>query len=258
MKRSKKDSTIHSLRDWVITAPYIAIFLAILVLFHPLHLAASLISRRLHKHMLDLMNLAIVLNIRFITGAGYKVIGAPCLPKGRPVILVSNHQSMYDIPMLMWECRQRDVGFISKRELGRWIPSISLALRRLDSVLIDRNDPSAALEAIRSFGVRMSKRSQVAAIFPEGTRARDGVVKRFKTSGLKVLLEAMPDALVQPVAIRGNWELLSFNFWPVPYGTKIELEFLSPLEPREYDRDYGVLIKDLEDRIAGSVRGRNA
>jgi 1-acyl-sn-glycerol-3-phosphate acyltransferase len=258
MSHPKKHKKSHRLRDWVITPPYIAIFVSILVLFHPLHLAASLISRRLHKRMLDLMNLAIVLNIRFVTGAGYRVIGAPSLPEGRPVILVSNHQSMYDIPMLMWECRHRDVGFISKRELGRWIPSISLALRRLGSVLIERNDPNGALDAIRRFGVEKSKQSQVAAIFPEGTRARDGVVKRFKTSGLRVLLEAMPDALVQPVAIRGNWELLSFNFWPVPYGTNIELEFLSPLEPGEYERDYGVLIKDLEDSIAGAVRGPNA
>jgi 1-acyl-sn-glycerol-3-phosphate acyltransferase len=253
MNRSKKSYRSHRLLDWAITPLYIGIFVLILVLFHPLHFAASLFSRRLHKQLLDLMNLTIVLNIRFVTGARYKVIGVPSLPKGRSVILVSNHQSMYDIPMLMWECRHRDIGFISKRELGRWIPSISLALRRLGSVLINRNDPNGALEAIRCFGVEKAKNSQVAAIFPEGTRARDGKVKRFKTSGLMVLLEAMPDALVQPVAIRGNWELLSFNFWPVPYGTQIELEFLSPIEPDEYHKDYGALIKDLESKIGAAV-----
>jgi 1-acyl-sn-glycerol-3-phosphate acyltransferase len=231
MNRSDSNTCRHRIVDWVITPIYVTLFFGILVLFHPIHAVATCFSRHLHKHLLDLMNICIVLNIRFTTGARYRVIGKPTLPSNRSVILVSNHQSMYDIPMIMWECRSREVGFIAKRELGRWIPSISLALRRLGSVLIDRKDAAVAVRQIQEFGRAKEAARQVAAVFPEGTRARDGVMKKFKTTGLKALLETMPSALVQPVAIRGNWQLLRHHFWPVPFGTSIELEFLEPIEP---------------------------
>lgn len=216
--------------DWLITPMYVGVFFLILLLFHPVHALSTYVNKRLHKHLLDLMNICIIMNIRVTTGARYRVIGKPSLPVDRPVIIVSNHQSMYDIPMIMWECRSREVGFVAKRELGRGIPSISLALRRLGSVLIDRKDASMAVRQIADFGRTKEQERQVAAVFPEGTRARDGVMKKFKATGLKVLLESMPSALVQPVAIRGNWKLLQNNFWPVPFGTSIELEFLKPLE----------------------------
>jgi 1-acyl-sn-glycerol-3-phosphate acyltransferase len=231
MKNRKNNVCNHRIIDWVITPIYVTAFFAILLVFHPIHLVATCFSKRLHKHLLDLMNLCIVVNIRFTTGARYRVIGKPVLPADRSVILVSNHQSMYDIPMIMWECRAREVGFIAKRELGRWIPSISLALRRLGSVLIDRKDAAAAVRQIEEFGRTKEATRQVAAVFPEGTRARDGVMKRFKTTGLRALLDTMPSAIVQPVAIRGNWRLLRYHFWPVPFGTSIELEFLEPIEP---------------------------
>jgi 1-acyl-sn-glycerol-3-phosphate acyltransferase len=158
---------------------------------------------------------------------------------------------MYDIPMIMWECRSREVGFIAKKELGRWIPSISFALRRLGSVLIDRKDAAHAVRSIQDFGRRKDQEDQVAVIFPEGTRARDGVMKRFKATGLKALIRSMPQAVIQPVAIRGNWQLLQHNFIPVPYGTKIELEFLEPIEPSAFGEDE--LLVEIENRIKTAV-----
>lgn len=237
--------------DWIVTIPYTVIFIGILVFFHPPSLLATLVSRRLHKRVLDLMNLCIAWNIRITTGARYRVIGAPTLPPGRPILLVSNHQSMYDIPMMMWECRSQNVGFVAKRELGRWIPSISLALRRLGSVLINRKDAAQAVREIEQWGARKDAAAEAAAIFPEGTRARDGVMKRFKPTGLKALLRSMPHALIQPVAIRGNWELLQHHFFPVPYGTSIELEFLPPVEPSGRSADE--LATLLEQQIASAV-----
>ena len=237
--------------DWIVTFPYITLFFGILVFFHPIHLLAACFSKKCHKHALDLMNLCITWNIRLTTGARYRVIGRPALPAGRPVVIVSNHQSMYDIPMMMWECRSREVGFIAKRELGRGIPSISLALRRLGSVLIDRKDATQSVQAIEQFGRQKDEECQVAAIFPEGTRAKDGVMKKFKQTGLKALLRSMPHAVVQPVAIRGNWQLLRYNFLPIPFGTSIELEFLPPIEPS--GRPLDELSSEIEQRIVEAV-----
>jgi 1-acyl-sn-glycerol-3-phosphate acyltransferase len=252
-RMSSKEQVVHRLLNWLITPIYIFLFFSILCVFHILQLGGRLFGKGCQKWMLDRMNLAIVLNIRFVTGASYKVVGVPHLPKDRSIIIVSNHQSMYDIPMMMWECRAREVGFIAKKELGRWIPSISMALRTLGSVLIDRADPQGSVAAIRAFGERKEQEHQVAAIFPEGTRARDGVMKRFKVTGFRALFGAMSGAVIQPVAIRGNWELLQYKFLPVPFGTHIELEFLPPVEPAGRSADD--VLADVEARIRKAVEG---
>lgn len=245
------ESVAHPILSWICTIPYTVVFILILVVCHPLHLLASLFGTNAHKWALDIMNWMIITNIRVLTGARYRVTGAPYLPLDKSIILVSNHQSMYDIPMIMWVCRGRHVGFIAKRELGRWIPSISLALRRLGSVLIDRSDAAQAVRDIETFGKMKHDSKQVAAIFPEGTRARDGKVKRFKATGLQALVRSMPGAALQPIAIHGNWELLRYNFWPVPFGTHIELEFLEPLDPSTYsDRE---LTGEIEARIRAAL-----
>ncbi len=253
---AKARSAIHSALDWIITPIFLIVFFGLLLLFHVAQVIAALVSPRLQKRALDLMNLGIIWNIRLIGGASFAVHGVTSLPAGRSVIIVSNHQSMYDIPMIMWICRKRELGFIAKKELGRWIPSISLALRRLGSVLIDRRDAKRAIQAIEVFGAYKESVKQVACIFPEGTRARDGKMKRFKETGLLALVRTMPSAVIQPVAIRGNWELLRHNLFPVVGGSSIDLTFLEPIEPSSYP--LGALVGEVEARIRAVVEGEAA
>jgi 1-acyl-sn-glycerol-3-phosphate acyltransferase len=223
-------SRLNVLRGWFNTPFFVGMFFAILCLFHVLQILVHLFSLRLQKHALDLMNLSIVLNIKYFGGATYKVVRQGIYPKDRPIIIVANHQSMYDIPMMMWELRKWELGFIAKKELGRWIPSISFALRELGSALIDRKDAKQSVEAISALGRRKEEQKQIAVIFPEGTRARDGIVKPFKSTGFKALLEAMPTAVIAPVVVRGNWELLQYQFRPVPAGVAISLTYLPVVE----------------------------
>ena len=237
--------------SWVFTPAYIFVFFSILVVFHIFLLIAGLWGKGPQKRVLDMMNLCIVWNIRILAGARFSYIGRPTLPEGRSIIIVSNHQSMYDIPMMMWACRSREVGFIAKKELGKWIPSISLSLRTLGSCLIDRKDAKASIRAIEAFGTMKEERKQVAAIFPEGTRARDGVMKVFRPSGFVTMAKSMPSALIQPVAIRGNWRILRYQFCPVPFRTTIEMEFLDPIEPSAYPPDQ--LFAEIENRIRAAV-----
>ena len=63
----------------------------------------------------------------------------------QPYIIVCNHQSLYDIPPLIWYLRQIHPKFISKKELGRGIPSVSFNLRHGGSLLIDRAKAKDAL-----------------------------------------------------------------------------------------------------------------
>lgn len=244
-------STLNLARGWINTPFFVAAFAGILCFYHVLQWCAHQWSLSLQRYTLNLMNLSIVLNIRLLAGARYKVYREHPIPKDRPVIIVSNHQSMYDIPMMMWELRDRDLGFIAKKELGKGIPSISYALRELGSALIDRSDPRQAIEAISALGHRKEETKEIAVIFPEGTRARDGKVKSFKLTGFKALLESMPSAVIVPVVVTGNWELLQYNFKPVPAGVSITMQYLPYIEPA--GQPAAALLKEIEGRIRESL-----
>jgi len=245
---------LYRVVSWCITPIFLLNFFGLLVVCHLLQVIARLFSRTLQKDALDLMNLGIILNVRFVGFAHFKVKGDPNgTPNDRSVIVVANHQSMYDIPMIMWYMRARELGFIAKRELARGIPSISLALRTLGSVIIDRKDTRGSIRAIEGFGRVKEEAKQVACIFPEGTRARDGVMKRFKLSGFQTLLQSMPTAIIQPVVIEGNWELLQYKFLPVPVGTHITLSFLEPIE--QEGRSAEDLLLTVERSIRSVVEG---
>ena len=110
------------------------------------------------------------------------------LPKDRPLIFASNHQSTYDIPPLIWYLRRYSPKFVAKKELGKGLPSISFHLRKGGNVLIDRKNSSASLEAIATFAKRVDKNNWSVIIFPEGTRTRNGQPKAFQRGGLTTLL----------------------------------------------------------------------
>lgn len=215
---------------WILTPPFLITFVGILIFFQlPLMLLYYLAGRHAFQRCLEAMNRCILLALR-IVGTSYEIVGRENIPVGPPIIIVSNHQSMYDIPLLIIHLRRLQPRFIAKRELGRWIPSISFALRKMGSVLIDRGDARQAFLAIEEFGSAVATRGESASIFPEGTRARNGEMKTFKPGGLQTLLRTMPNAIVLPVLIDGAWELLRYQFRPVPFGTRVRFEILPPIE----------------------------
>ncbi|MBX7139416.1 MAG: 1-acyl-sn-glycerol-3-phosphate acyltransferase, partial [Oligoflexia bacterium] len=215
---------------WVITPIYIALFFGILLVFHPLQVIAHRISYRAHMFILNLMNLCLITNFR-LTGAQISFEHCGDLPVDRPLLIVSNHQSMYDIPLIIWAFRKHHPKFVAKKELGRGIPSISFALRHMGSVLIDRDNADQALAAIKQFGAALAQRKFSACIFPEGTRGRQGQMRPFRVAGFAALLESMPGAIVVPVVISGSWELVRYNLLPVPLGVKVRLRQLPQQDP---------------------------
>ena len=150
------------------------------------------------------------------------------LPQGKPLIIVSNHQSQYDIPPVVVGFRKHFPKFISKIELGKGIPSISYNLRKGQSALIDRKNRSQAIKEIIKLGRHIEANNYSACIFPEGTRAKDGKVKKFKVGGIETLLKTSPSAAVVPFAINGN-HLLQLNGFPMGIGEKLTYTVLDPI-----------------------------
>jgi 1-acyl-sn-glycerol-3-phosphate acyltransferase len=232
---------------YLLTPVFLFFFLGTLLVFHPfLVITFKLFGYKAHKFVLEIMNICIVNSLRLV-GTSFETINPYSLPVGRPLIIVSNHQSMYDIPLLLLNFRKHDPMFISKRELAYGLPSISFALRSMGSAIIDRKDHKSALRVIESFAKKTYELKHSVCIFPEGTRAKDGRMRPFKTGGMITLMQNMPDALVVPVVIAGIWEILRYKFRPVPFGVKVTFEVLQPIEMK--GKDIKEVCKQTEEAI---------
>jgi len=132
------------------------------------------------------------------TGVRVDVTGLERLVPGRTYLFVANHQSIYDIPILFWSLPYQ-LRIIAKESLGR-VPFLGWHLRRTGHMLVDRRRPDRA--AIFFWASRLTSKGLSLIMFPEGTRSRDGRVRRFKGGSFYLALEAgMP---VVPLSVVGS------------------------------------------------------
>ena len=132
------------------------------------------------------------------TGVQVDVQGLERLVPGRTYVFVSNHQSIYDIPILFWSIPFQ-LRIIAKQSLGRF-PFLGWHLRRTGHMLVDRARPDRS--AIFGWASSLTSKGLSLIVFPEGTRSRDGRVRRFKGGGFYLALEAgLP---VVPLSVTGS------------------------------------------------------
>jgi 1-acyl-sn-glycerol-3-phosphate acyltransferase len=127
-----------------------------------------------------------------------KMRGAEHLPDG-PFILMSNHQSNFDILALIATIPRR-VYWIAKKELFD-IPLFGSSMRRGGYIPLDRSDGRKALKSMENAAAIIRKGSSV-VMFPEGTRSRDGQLLPFKRGGFMLAVRA--GVPVIPVTINGS------------------------------------------------------
>lgn len=124
--------------------------------------------------------------------------GAEHLPDG-PFILMSNHQSNFDILSLIATVPRR-VYWIAKKELFD-IPLFGPSMRRGGYIPLDRSDGRKALKSMENAAAVIRGGSSV-VMFPEGTRSRDGQLLPFKRGGFMLAVRA--GVPVIPVTINGS------------------------------------------------------
>lgn len=222
---------ITKLLGYLLTPIYLVVFGLLLVVFHPIQMICRNIwGYHAHKKSVDLLNFLIIKSL-FILGTSVSFRDFEKLPNERPIILISNHQSLFDIPAVIWGFRHHHPKFISKIELGKGIPSVSYNLKYGGSALIDRKKPLQSVRTIGKLGRYIEKNNYTAIIFPEGTRTKDGKMKPFQPAGVDTLLQSAPSAVVVPLVIDGNYELLKKGLYPMSFGVKIKYTVLDSIEP---------------------------
>ncbi|RZL34554.1 lysophospholipid acyltransferase family protein [Pedobacter aquatilis] len=218
---------------YLLTPVFYFFFGLMLCIFHPIQwICFKLFGYKAHKVSVDVLNFFLTYCQLFLLNSiSFK--NDFNLPTDRPIIFAANHQSMYDIPSLIWFLRKYHAKFISKIELTKGIPSISINLRLGGGANINRKDNKQAISEIIKLGRRMKDNNWSTVIFPEGTRAKDGRVKTFQFGGVATLLKVVPNALVVPVAIENSWKIVRFGMFPLTVGNAIKWTVLKPIEPSE-------------------------
>jgi 1-acyl-sn-glycerol-3-phosphate acyltransferase len=237
--------------SWVFTPLFLVAFGLILAVFDPLQRVAYAFGRRPHEVVVGLLQSALTQALR-ICGTRFVVERDPAVRPRTPYLLVANHQSMFDVPIVASLLFSNFPKYVAKKELARGIPSISYNLRFGGNAVIDRSNRAQALPAIREMGRRAQERGVSVVIYPEGTRARDGQVGPFKSAGALALMEAAPDLALVPVTIDGSWELLRHGMRPIPFGTRVRVRLGAPI-PRAAGDDPTALLSRLEGEIRGTI-----
>lgn len=165
-----------------------------------------------------------------LIGVPVRLINEHKLPENTSIIFVSNHQSTFDIPPIIWFFRKHNPKFVSKIELGKGIPSISYNLKHGGAALINRKDSKQAISELMEFAKRINKNKWGAAIFPEGTRSRTGEPKKFAINGLKVITKFNKDGYVVPLTINNSWKVFKYGKFPLGIGSPITIIVHKPIK----------------------------
>ena len=242
---------MQKLLAYPISVIYYLLFGSTLVFFHAVQwLCFNLFGYKAHKKSVDALSFFLVVNT-FVLGTRYKVINRNKLPIGVPLIIASNHQSLYDIIIIGWFMRKVHPKFISKIELGKGIPSISYNLNHGGSVLIDRKDAKQSLSAIRQMAQYIETNKRSAVIFPEGTRSKTGKPKPFAENGLKILCKYAPSAYMLPVTINNSWKMTKWGSFPLGLGNKLELIIHDPIPVR--DMPFDAIFEKTEQAVVSAA-----
>ena len=243
---------MEKILSYPISAVYYLCFGLCLVIFHPIQwICFNVFGYQAHKKSVDYLNF-FLLRCTNILGTTYSFRNRELVPKNTPLIIVANHQSLYDIIAIIWYMRKFHPKFVSKKELGSGIPSVSYNLRHGGSVLIDRKDPKQAIPTIKGLSEYIEKNTRSAMIFPEGTRSKTGVPKEFAQSGLKILCKYAPSAYVVPISINNSWKMVKFGFFPLGLGNHLTFTVHEPIKVADWS--FEAIFEKTEAAVVGGIK----
>ncbi|MEO5667322.1 MAG: lysophospholipid acyltransferase family protein [Bdellovibrionota bacterium] len=145
----------------------------------------------------------------------------PSYDPARPCLLVSNHQSHLDIPVI-YEALRGHVRMVAKQELFK-IPIFGQALKFSEFVPVDRGNREAGREAAKKITERIRSGLQI-WVAPEGTRSDDGKLQPFKSGAFGVAIDA--GVPIQPLVVKNAYKVIRKHERFIKIGMTIDFEAL--------------------------------
>lgn len=228
-------------RDWFFSILTVVAFGLTLIVFDLMGRVALLFGLRPFEWVMAWLQKSLLVVFR-ISGVHFDIEGLDGFARTGGYLFISNHQSIYDIPIFGGILIRNFPKYVAKKSLASGIPAISLNLARGGNALIDRHDKDQAMAEITAMASECQDRGVSAVIFPEGTRSRDGLLGEYKVGGVAALMAGAPDLPIVPTVIDGSWKVFANNMFPIPYGTRVRVRFGDPIE-REPDEDPAEIVQ---------------
>jgi 1-acyl-sn-glycerol-3-phosphate acyltransferase len=186
--------------------------------------------------------------IAWVTPVKVEVEGREHAQADRSYVVISNHQSMYDI-FVIYGWLTLDLKWVMKKEL-RKVPGIGMGCEKVGHIFIDRRNHAQASKAINDALERLGDGIGI-LFFPEGTRSRDGRLLPFKKGAFHVAIEQQIPLL--PVTVSGTREIMPpKSMWLFPGQAKLVVHPAIETTGLSHD-DLPVLLKQARATIASGL-----
>jgi len=183
----------------------------------------------------------------------------PRVPAHPGTLVIMNHQSVLDIPLVVASMDGMYPIIVTRRRYFRWIPLISHMTRLYQYPLVDPTaNATEARKMLAELAASAREATTPVAIFPEGTRTRNGAIGRFRTRGLQEMLSQRPWT-VWVIVADGFWERAKMKNFVAGIGRiHGRVEALGPFDWEEPGADSQEFIAGIRERMVNrlaSMRG---
>jgi 1-acyl-sn-glycerol-3-phosphate acyltransferase len=178
------------------------------------------------------------------------VEGLDSLPDGEAFVVMSNHQSLYDVPV-MFQALRRRIRMVAKAELFK-IPGWGKAMRLAGMVEVDRSDRKQAIASLDSAKNALAHGTNI-WIAPEGTRGPGGKsLLPFKKGGFYLATAA--SARILPISISGTSKVLAAHGRSVTPGESVHVVVHPPIATSDYASANEARADAASDELIEAVR----
>lgn len=185
-----------------------------------------------------------------ITGSKVEVIiknkeDLESISEDEPFVLIANHQSNIDIPLLLGYF-PKQIGFVAKKEMQNW-PIIGLWMKRIKCVFLDRKNPREGIKSMR-VAIENIKNGYSIVIFPEGTRSKTGEIDEFKKGSFKLAID--PGVKIIPVTIKGTIDVLGRDSKKIRKNDNLQLIIDKSINPEGMEKEE---LSNLNEKIRNII-----
>lgn len=219
---------------------------ATLIVFFPITLTALLSRSGNLAFTISKMWAWVVLKV---TWTRTSIKGKEKIKKGQSYVIISNHQSHFDIPVLVTKLGIQ-FRWIIKKELLK-VPLFGYALYASRNIFIDRSNKEETIKSIHR-GIKRLPKGTSLLFFAEGTRSPDGKIHEFKKGGFVTAIEN--NMMILPVTVNGSRKVLPKGSIVFSSGA-IELVICDPIDASDYTSDrMDELVQKTRDIIVSNFK----
>jgi len=182
-------------------------------------------------------------------GVDLRIAGGADLPPDRPFVYMSNHQSLFDIPVMWAALPAQTLRFVAKTELFA-TPIWGRAMREGEIIEINRSDRTQAIDSLK-LAAELIQTGVSVWIAPEGHRSPTGKLGPLKKGGFYLAKDA--GVPIVPVAINGTINILPPHELKVRPGQRVDVLIGEPIPTA--GREVADLMADMHAFFADHVDG---